>query len=158
MDMGVRQGFGENANFLFGGDGFNRRNRRADRGIDLEISLLKPDPAGFEARHVEDIRDYAEQILATLPYVAAIAGIFRRSQGAECFLMHQLGKADDGVERRPQFVTYIGEKFGFGQVRGLGLGLLFQIFLGEIGELLRLQFQGLAGLAQVGDGRQEAAF
>ncbi len=88
----------------------------------------------------------------------AIIGIFRRSQRAECLLLHHIGKADDVVERRAQLVAHIGEKFGFGPVRGLGLGLLLQIFLREIGELLRLQFQGLPRFAQIGDGRHEAAF
>jgi hypothetical protein len=54
----------------------------------------------------------------------------------------------------PQSVTHIGE-IRFGPVRGLGLGLLLQIFLGEIGELLRLQFRVWRDL-RVGDGRQEA--
>ena len=39
----------------------------------------------------------------------------------------------------------------------LGGGLLLKIALGEFGELLRLQFKGLPGLAQVGDGRHQLA-
>ena len=61
------------------------------------------------------------------------------------------------VERRAQLMAHIGEEFRLGPVGGFGLGLLLQIFLGEIGELLRLQFERLARFAQIRDGRHQAA-
>ena len=62
------------------------------------------------------------------------------------------------VERRAQLMAHVGEEFGFGAVGALGLGLLFEILFGEFGELLRLVFERLARLAQVGDGGRQTPF
>ncbi len=54
--------------------------------------------------------------------VFAIAGAAERPQQ---FHAHDLGEADDGVERRSQLVTHMGEEFRFGLARPLrgALGL-----------------------------------
>ena len=61
------------------------------------------------------------------------------AERAEDAALHHLGEADDGVERRAQLVAHVGEEFGLGAVGALGLRLLVEIALGEIGELLRLR-------------------
>ena len=50
--------------------------------------------------------------------------------------LHDLGEADDGVERRAQLVAHIGEELRFRLVGLLGAGLLLGIFFGELGQLL----------------------
>ncbi len=60
-------------------------------------------------------------------------------------------KADDGIERRTQFVAHIGQKLRFCLVGVLGAGLLLGIFQRQIGELAGLLFQHLLGFAQIGD-------
>ncbi len=53
---------------------------------------------------------------------------------------HDLGEAENGVERRAQLVAHLGEEFGLGAVGALGFRLLFQVALRKVGELLGLQF------------------
>ena len=79
-----------------------------------------------------------------------------RAERAEHARLHDLGEADDGVERRAQLVAHIGEEFRLGLVGLLGAGLLLGVFLGEIGELLGLPLERLLRVAQVGDGRHQA--
>ena len=81
---------------------------------------------------------------------------FAGAERAEHARLHDLGKPDDGVERRAQLVAHIGEEFRLGLVRFFGAGLLLAVFLGEVGELLRLDFQRLLGVAQIGNGRDQA--
>ena len=53
-------------------------------------------------------------------------------------------------------MAHIGEEFGFGVVCELRLRLLLQVTLGQVGELLRLHFESLPRLPQIGDGRHQA--
>src|ERR1700730_15747675 len=76
MNALARKRFGDNADFLFGGDRFDLRDRGTDRSVDLEVGLLNHKPARFEARHIENILDHVAQAFATLLYVLAIFGIF----------------------------------------------------------------------------------
>ena len=77
--------------------------------------------------------------------------IFFGAERAEHAGFHDLGKADDGVERRAQFVAHIGEEFRLGLVGFLGAGFFGGVFLGQFGGAL------LRG-AQVGDGRHQPLF
>ena len=74
---------------------------------------------------------------------------------AEHARLHDFREADDGVERRAQLVTDIGEELGLGAVGLLGAVLLLGVFLGELDHLLRLLLELLARLAQVRDGRHQ---
>ena len=80
--------------------------------------------------------------------VAAIFVVFVGAERAEHARLHDLGKADDGVERRAQLVAHIGEEFRLGLVGLLGAGFFDGVFLGEFGQPL------LRG-AHVGDGRHQ---
>ncbi len=88
--------------------------------------------------------------------VVTIFLVFFRSQRSEHAAFHDLGKADDGVERRAQFVAHIGEEFGFGLVGFLGAVLFPGILFGEVGELDGLAFQRGLGAFQVADGGAQA--
>ena len=59
-------------------------------------------------------------------------------------VFHDLGEADDGVQRRAQLVAHIGEELGFGAVGAFGSGLLLEIALGHVGELLGLRLEFLS--------------
>ncbi len=78
--------------------------------------------------------------------------IFFRAERAEHAGFHDLGEADDGVQRRAQFVAHVGEEFRFGEICFLGAVLFLRIFLGEHSEFNRLRLQRLLRGAQVGDG------
>ncbi len=60
------------------------------------------------------------------------------AERAEQRLLHHLGEADHGVQRRAQLVADIGEELGLGAVGGLGPVLLQRVFLGEVDKLLLL--------------------
>ena len=129
--------------------------RALDRGVDGDRLLGEAGASGLDARHVEDVVDDREEIFAAAADVGAIFLVLVGAERAEDAALHHFGKADDGVERRAQFVAHIGEEFGLGAVGALGLRLLVEVALGEIGELLRLRLQFLARLLQVHDGRDE---
>ena len=78
-----------------------------------DVELLDEDghPPGFDLREVEDVVDEHELVLGRLVdlrqvgNVGVIAEVFR-------FLGEQLAVADDGVQRRPQFVGHAGQELG----------------------------------------------
>ena len=67
--------------------------------------------------------------------VVAVLLILVGAEHAEHAAAHDLGEADDGVQRRAQFVAHIGEEFGFRLVGFLGAILFLRVFFGEVGEL-----------------------
>ena len=122
-----------------------------EQRIELEILEIEPDAAGLDLRHVENVVDDLKQILAAAADIAAIFMIFFGAERAEHAGFHDLGKSDDGVERRAQLVAHIGEEFRLRLVGFLGAGFFFGIFLGEFRRAL------LRG-AQVGNRRHQAFF
>ena len=80
----------------------------------------------------------SSKIGATRIDVARIFLIFRVTERAEQRLLHDLGEADDGVQRRAQLVADIGEELGLGPVGRFGAVLLQRIFFRQIDELLLL--------------------
>ena len=94
--------------------------------------------AGLDLRHVENAVDEFEQMGAAFVDQPRIFEIARRAHGAEHLVRHHLGKADDGVERRAQFVAHIGEEARlravglFGEVARLDQRLLVDLALGDV--------------------------
>ena len=121
----------------------------ASKRIEIEVLEVQPNAAGLDFRHVENVVDDVEQILSAAVDIAAIFVIFVGPERSEHARLHDLGKADDGVERRAQLVAHVGEEFRFRLVGFLGAGLFFGVFLGQFRQPL------LRG-AQVGDGRDLA--
>ena len=78
--------------------------------------------------------------------------------GPNICVLHHLAEADDGVERRAQLMAHIGEEFRLRPVGRLGAGLLARIFVGEIGEALRLLLGEEALLLQVAHRHHQFAF
>ena len=114
---------------------FRQRLRQIER---LQVELH---PAGLDLRHVEDVVDDFEQIVAAGQDVVTVFLVFFRAERAEHAAAHDLGESDDGIERRAQFVAHIGEEFGFGLVGFLGAVLFLGIFFGEVGEFDGLPFE-----------------
>ena len=129
---------------------FRQRLRQVER---LHVELHA---AGLDLRHVQDVVDHFEQIVAAGENVVAVFLVFLRPERSEHAAFHDLGKSDDGVERGAQFVAHIGEEFGFGLVGFLGAVFLLGIFFGEIGKFDGLPFElGLRAL-QVDHGGAQA--
>ena len=81
---------------------------------DLEI-------VGLDLRHVENAVDHRQQVV---PGIVDEAGIFVAASGIERqhrFLHQHFRKADDGVERRAQFVAHGGEEAALGGIGALSL-------------------------------------
>ena len=123
--------------------------------VEFDRFEIEPDAAGLDLRHVEDVVDDVEQVLAAFADVAAIFAYLSGAERAEHAGFHDLGEADDGVERRAQLVAHIGQELRFGLVRLFGARLLLGVFLGEVGEFLGLALQRLLRVAQVGDCRHQ---
>jgi hypothetical protein len=126
-----------------------------DDESDRNPGLLELQLAGLDARHVEDVVDHGEQVAAALADVAGIVEIAVIAEIAEQPVLHDLGEADDGVERRPQFVAHVGEELGFGAVGAFGRRLLLKIAFGHLRQFLRLRLQLLARGLEVGDMHHE---
>ena len=110
---------------------FDQRSAVGDHGVGAEGLGIKLDPAGLQAREVQHVVDDAEQGVAGVLDQAHMVRIALR-QGAGP--AQYPGKADNGVQRRAQFVSHVGQKVGLGRPRRLG----------QIEGLLEVQLQPLA--------------
>ena len=100
-----------------------------EEAAEPDLLEVETDAAGLDLRHVEDVVDDVEQVLAALVDVLAVVAILVAADRAEHFRLHDLGEADDGVERRAQLVAHIGEEARLRLVGFFGAGLLVGVFL-----------------------------
>ena len=147
----ARRRFGGDADLLGIGGRLDILQRSGNNVVNFEVLAVKMDASGFQPRHFQHIGDDSQEIMAALVDMVAVINVSRCAQLAENLLLHHFGKADDGIKGRPQFMAHIGQKARFCEVGSFGLGFLLQIFLSQIRQLLRLQFQRLAGMAQIGN-------
>ena len=86
--------------------------RRAADQLDLQ-------PVGFDLRQVENIIDQGEEVLSAgvdgFQVVLAFGLVALAAALAE-----QVGEADDGIQRRADFVAHIGQEPALGDVRRFG--------------------------------------
>ncbi len=88
---------------------------------DLDRLAVDGQAAGLDLGDVENAVDQGQQVVGRLLDIAGILvdslriGDLQRAQ--------HVGKADDGVERRPQLMAHIGDEFGLGLGGELGLHL-----------------------------------
>ena len=92
-----------------------------DQLADVDLAFAQHQLAGFGAADLEHVLDDMQQPPGAAEDVADIFAVLGRRQRAEHLGVHDFGKADDGVERRPQFVAHRSEKallraFGGGMV------------------------------------------
>ena len=123
-----------------------------EEAAEPDLLEVEADAAGLDLRHVEDVVDDVEQVLAALVDVLAVVAVLVAADRAEHLRLHDLGEADDGVERRAQLVAHIGEEARLRLVGLFGAGLLLGVFLRQVGELLGLTLERALRGAQVGDG------
>ena len=77
--------------------------------------------ARLDDGQIEDLVDQLQQIPAGVQDLAD--ALFLRRRRRRRIGLHQLGEAEDGVERRAELVAHAGEEVGLGQIRFLGGGL-----------------------------------
>ncbi len=89
--------------------------------------------AGFDLGNVQQIVDEVEHMIARTVDVLQVVAVAVIADGAELFIEHQLGKADDRVERCPHLVADTRQKLRLLRGGALGLGA-------RLGQLLRGAF------------------
>ena len=85
--------------------------------------------AGLDLRHVENAVDDRQEMLAG---TVDQRGIFVAALAVEqklVFLHQHIGEADDGIERRAQFVAHGGEEAAFGVIGALRFGMRVELRL-----------------------------
>ena len=115
--------------------------------------------AGLDARQVENLVDEPEQVNAGIVDVVGIVLVGAHGVGAEQLVLHHLGKAENGVERRAQLMAHLGEEPRLGDVGGFRMAARlvgFRLRLLEFADqriLLRARLQGgeLGGVEPVGE-------
>src|SRR5205823_14271081 len=89
----------------------------------LEFELTR-----FDLGKIENVVDKLQQVLGAGQDIAEIFLVLRRDR-ADPAVMHQLGKADDAVERGAQLVGHVSKKLALQPVGFLDAAvLLFQLF------------------------------
>ena len=91
-------------------DHFGERDRR----------LMQLVAARLDAADVENLVDQIEQVLAALVDVVGVFLVGRVVVRTEYLRAHDLGEAENGVERRAQLVAHCGEEARLGEVGLLG--------------------------------------
>ena len=85
----------------------------------VHVADLHRKAAGFDFREVENLVNQAQQVLAAGIDLLDIASVFRAQLGLGVEF-EQLGEAENGVERRAQFVAHRRQEIGFGPVGRFG--------------------------------------
>ncbi len=110
-------------------------------GDHAEFEIQLP---GLNFGQIQDVVDQAEQILATAQDIVEILGLFG-IQCTEHLFQEYLGKANDRVERRAEFVGHIGQELRLVAVGDLELEIhlleRFLLPLQGFGTFLDLFFQ-----------------
>ena len=76
--------------------------------------------AGLDARQIENFVDQAEQMLAGGVDVVGIVLVGGHRMRAEDLALHDFGEAENGVERRAQFMAHLREEARLGDIGGFG--------------------------------------
>ena len=96
-----------------------------DDGRERDRLLVELVTAGLDARQVENLVDQAEQVHAGIVNVGGIFLVGRHRMLAEHFRLHHFGEAENGVERRAQFVAHLREEARLGDIGGFGAAARF---------------------------------
>ena len=126
----VRHDVGFNLHVFLAGLRFNDQEAGLEDGGDADGFQIDGEFAGLNLRDIENAVDQGEEMFGGLADIGGVLFDFFRARyglGGE-----HVGKADDGVQGRAQFVAHVGDELG------LGLGGQFSIDLGgvECGGLL----------------------
>ncbi len=82
-----------------------------DDGTHLDPLLRQRQGVAFDARDVEDVVDEFQKMLSGIVDVLGVLVVLLVPQGTEVFSRHDFRKADDGIQRGPEFVAHVGEEF-----------------------------------------------
>ena len=110
---------------FFVGERFDNRLHFRQRFRDAESIAHEFHATGFHFREIKNVVDELQQMASAVENVVAVFQL-PVVEFAKSFVRENFREADDGVERRAQFVAHVREELALGEVRGLGgvLGLL----------------------------------
>ena len=91
------------------------------QAVQVKGSRVQRQPAGFNARHLQDVVDDAQQVFSAAQDGTHI--LWLTAAGALHVAQQQLGEAENGVHRRADFVGHVRQEPALGQVGGFGGGL-----------------------------------
>lgn len=94
----------------------------------------------LDLRKVEDVRYQTQQLVAVGRDQAAVLLSFRFAEG-DVVARQEVGEADDGVERRPDFMAHVGQERRFEPV----------VFAGLVAGFAQMSFDLLVGLDALAD-------
>ena len=81
----------------------------------------------FDLGEIQNVVDQSKQVLAVLLHSVQHLARLRRQLAVQAIL-HQLGIAEDGVERRAELVTHVGQELRFVLARQFELpGFIFDL-------------------------------
>ena len=93
----------------------SRMTLLASTGGEREFELAR-----FDLAQIEQVVGETHHMAAGSVDVLEIVLVALVADRAETLLHHHFGEAEDGVQRRADFVADLGEKIGLGRARGLG--------------------------------------
>src|SRR3546814_2419340 len=88
---------------------------------DVDSLLVQLHAPRLDLREVEDVADDRQQMAGAAADVLCIFTVLRISERPEQSLLHDLGEADNGIQRRAQLMAHVREEGRLGVVRPLGL-------------------------------------
>ena len=92
-----------------------------DQGGNVEWLFDDPKFTCLDLRHIEDVVDDVQQVLAAFMDEPCIVAVARFAERAKQLAVDDLGEADHGVEWGAQLMAHIGEELRLGAAGALGL-------------------------------------
>ncbi len=121
-----------------------------DRGK-REVGAFQLQSIGLDLRQIEDVVDDRKQVAAGVVDLVEALDLFRRRAASA----QQVVEADDGVDRRADFVAHVGQEAALGETRRLGLLARVRQFFGaaddQLFEMVAMAVELLADTLLFGD-------
>jgi len=92
-------------------------NQSVEQVIQVESVFLQRHAARLDLGHVEHVVDERQQVLSAAVDDGQVLLLLGRQRSV---VRHQVGKAQDGVQRRAQLVAHVRQEHTLGAVGGLG--------------------------------------
>ena len=104
----------------------------------LDFHLVEIEFPGLGLGQIQDVIDERQQMGAGIIYVISVLPVLCNADGSEQFVLDNLLKAHDRIQRCPQLTAHVREKFTLGAACGIGNFLRFNEPLRKDMQLLGL--------------------
>ncbi len=111
----------EERQVLFAGERGGDAGDFFEQFVDVEAFGVQVHAPGFDLGHIQHVVDQVQQVLPVfLDQAQVVVHVFGQ-RAVESF-EHHIRKAEDGIERRAEFVRHVGEEGGFEAIQFAQLG------------------------------------